>query len=160
MGGLRASLPFPYLEKKMKVKTILFTGHKCSEALRAFGHSIGAQFRNGHLAEDTKEPCDFVCGAPIPKSYSEVDIHPKWEEFDEDASVVSGDGSGKTLPTASNTEKEDGDDDEIDVTAEYLESLTKKEMMELVDEEKLEFTTEQKKNATNLLAALKAHYEV
>lgn len=141
----------------MKTKTIVFTGHKCSAALLAFGKSIGAQFRNGHLAEDTKEPCDFVAGSPIPKSYSDIEIHPKWEDFDEDAPVkepVLQGGPDKDGPD------KDDDLDEIDVTAEYLEKLTKKEMMELVDEEKLEFTSEQKKNATNLLAALKAHYEV
>lgn len=138
----------------MKTKTIVFTGHKCSAALLAFGKSIGAQFRNGHLAEDTKEPCDFVAGSPIPKSYSDIEIHPKWEDFDEDAPVKE--------PVLQGGPEKDGPDDldEIEVTAEYLEKLTKKEMMELVDEEKLEFTSEQKKNATNLLAALKAHYEV
>lgn len=152
----------------MKTKTIVFTGHKCSAALLAFGKSIGAQFRNGHLAEDTKEPCDFVAGSPIPKSYSDIEVHPDWEEFEETGAIkgkpgpeIEGDGSGETLPPADNTEKVDGDDvDEIEVTAEYLEKLTKKQMLELVEEEELEFTSDQKKNAASLLAALKAHYEV
>lgn len=146
----------------MKTKTIVFTGHKCSADLLAFGKSIGAQFRNGHLAEDTKEPCDFVAGSPIPKSYSDVEVHPDWEEFEESGAIkVEGDGSGETLPPVSNTEKVDGDGvEEIEVTAEYLEKLTKKQMLELVEEEELEFTSDQKKNAASLLAALKAHYEV
>jgi hypothetical protein len=143
----------------MKKVTIVFTSHRMSEAIQEFGRSIeGVQFRNGFLAEGTKEPCDFVAGYPIPQSYSEVPRHPKWKS-------AEGDGSG--APDVDQDGKEDGpgdddqkDDDEIEVTAEYLESLNKKEMMELVDEEKLKFTPEQKKNATNLLAALKAHYEV
>lgn len=148
----------------MKTKTIVFTGHKCSAALLAFGKSIGAQFRNGHLAEDTKEPCDFVAGSPIPKSYSDIEVHPDWEEFEETGVIKGKPGietEGETLPPEDNTEKVDGDDvDEIEVTSEYLEKLTKKQMLELVEEEELEFTPDQKKNAASLLVALKDHYEV
>lgn len=135
----------------MKQVTLLFTGHILTAALLAFGKSIGAQFRDAHLAEGTNEPCDFVAGHNIPESYAGVEVHPEWENFDEDfVAPVPKD------PDAPNKD----DDEEIEVTLEYLEKLTKKQMLELVDEEELDFTPEQKKNAANLLLALKEHYEV
>lgn len=131
----------------MKQVTIVFTGHKVSQELIDFGRGIGAQFRNGQLVEGL-EPCDFVAGEYIPDIYSEHKRHPRWAEFT----------GVEVAPVADHTAEDT--DGEIELTAEYLEGLTKKQMLELVADEELELTSEQTKSAASLLEALKAIYEL
>lgn len=128
----------------MKKITLVFTGEQVPAALIEFGKAIGAQFRNGNINEGEKEHCDYVCGDPIPESYQDVEIHPQWENFLEGNDIV--------LSSAP--------DEEVEVTAEYIDKLTKKQLLKLVEDEDLDFTAEQKKNVENLQKALKEHFEV
>lgn len=137
------------------MKTIIFTGFTVSAALLAFGKSIGAQFRNGHLHEGKAEPCDYVAGYPIPEAYSGVEVHPNWEDFTDEVPQQLSTQEPPKVGGGSNT-----DGEEVEITSEYLDKLTKKQMVELVEEEELDFTQEQLKNAESLRAALKEHYEV
>jgi hypothetical protein len=131
-----------------KAKILLFTGHKVSDELMKWGRENNAQFRNVNYVEG-QEPCDLVAGPVIPAAHSGDKVHPDWEDkFEYLGEAIDG------PRTASN------ELDEVEITLEYLESLSKKQMLELVDDEELEFTNEQKKSAGNLLEALKAHYEV
>lgn len=139
----------------MKKTTIVFTGFTVSAALLAFGKSIGAQFRNGHLHEGKAEPCDFVAGSPIPEAYSDVEIHPLWADFTDEVPDQLASQEPPKVEDGSHTGGE-----EVEITAEYLDKLTKKQMVELIEEEELEFTSEQMKNAESIRAALKEHYEV
>lgn len=134
------------------MKTIVFTGFTVSAALLTFGKSIGAQFRNGHLHEGKAEPCDYVAGHPIPEAYSGVEVHPNWEDFADEVP--------QQLSSQEPPKPEESEEEEVEITSEYLDKLTKKKMLTLVEEEEIDFTDDQKKTAESLRTALKEHYEV
>ncbi len=149
----------------MKKVTIVFVGHMLDPALLDFGQSVGAQYRNAHYVEGL-EPCDYVAGYPIPDIYKDHPLHPVWKPIEE-----SGDGSelpglnfqgdaGQVLDALNAQGPLDDGTEEIELTAEYLEGLTKKQMIELADEEELDLTADQKKTAASLLEALKTIYEL
>lgn len=165
---------------KMKKVILFFTaGAMVSAEQIALGKSVGAQFRNALLVDESNpEPCDYVMGY-VPECYKDKPVYGPEEAAEAIKSL-----SGNTLPPqgengpqttsedasrASETatggdntpeSPENPDEEGEEVTLEYLEGLDKDELLELADEENIGLTAADKKSPTKLRAAIAEHFDL
>ena len=167
---------------KMKKVILFFTaGAMVSAEQIALGKSVGAQFRNALLVDESNpEPCDYVMG-DVPECYKDIPVFgpeqaaealkslsgdtlpPQGENGpqmgSEDASGTSEMGTGEDTPPES-TENPENDEEEEEITLEYLEGLDKDELLELAEEENIGLTAADKKSAPKLRAAIANHFDL
>ncbi len=130
-------------------KLVLFflNGSQATEEELEVGTSISAQFRNAKLVDpDNLEKPVYVAGH-VPACYSKVPVHPSAAEVTEVADSGSDTQGEPETPASGTTE-------DVEITEEYLESLTKAELIELADENDIELSADDKKTKDNLVAAV------